>query len=64
MTVQQDEGIESETHAAAPAPTAHLLPAELSIIIPTRNESRKVELMIACLARALGAIRWEAICVG
>jgi hypothetical protein len=35
MTVQQDEGIESETHAAAPAPTAHLLPAELSIIIPT-----------------------------
>jgi dolichol-phosphate mannosyltransferase len=63
MTVQQDESAENETLAVTPAPTAHLLPAELSIIIPTRNECRNVEPMIAGLAHALGAIRWEAIFV-
>jgi len=63
MTVQQDEDADNETIAVTPAPTAHLLPAELSIVIPTRNESRNVEPMIAGLARALGAIRWEAIFV-
>ncbi len=55
----------SESSASAPAlpPASDLLPAELSIIIPTRNERGNVEPMVAALTRALGAIRWEVIFV-
>jgi dolichol-phosphate mannosyltransferase len=55
-------------HAQQPAApevpaTASLLPAELSIIIPTRDERGNVEPLIAGLTRAMGTIRWEAIFV-
>ncbi|MEG6508622.1 glycosyltransferase family 2 protein [Methyloligella sp. 2.7D] len=39
------------------------LPAELSIIIPTRNERGNIEPIVARLTRALQGIRWEVIFV-
>jgi dolichol-phosphate mannosyltransferase len=39
------------------------LPAELSIIVPTFNESRNVPLLVAAVRAALGDIRWEVVFV-
>jgi dolichol-phosphate mannosyltransferase len=43
--------------------TARLLPAELSIVIPTRDERGNVEPLFSRLQAVLGDIRWEAIFV-
>lgn len=48
-------------HSAQAA--AQSLPAELSIVIPTRNERGNVEPIVAELRRALEGVRWEAIFV-
>jgi dolichol-phosphate mannosyltransferase len=52
-----------DTDAPAPPPTVHRLPAELSIIVPTRNECSNVERLISHLTAALGEICWEVIFV-
>ncbi|WP_010163804.1 glycosyltransferase [Sphingomonas sp. PAMC 26617] len=42
---------------------AFRLPAELSIIVPTFNESRNVPLLVEALRAALGDTRWEVVFV-
>lgn len=63
MARQRDAAPDTDADASALPPTANLLPAELSIVIPTRNERDNVEPVIAALTHALGAIRWEVIFV-
>lgn len=45
------------------ASRTHLLPAELSIIVPTFNESKNVSLLAQAVAKALPGVRWEMIFV-
>ncbi|HWI87217.1 MAG TPA: glycosyltransferase family 2 protein [Sphingomonas sp.] len=47
----------------ADASMTYLLPAELSIIVPTFNESKNVELLAEAVAAALPGVRWEMIYV-
>jgi dolichol-phosphate mannosyltransferase len=54
----------------APPPPAHqppslspLLPAELSVVVPTLNERDNVEILVARLEAALAGARWEAVFV-
>ncbi len=49
--------------ASAPRAPAFPPPAELSVVIPTFNESGNVALLVALLNRALAGIAWEAIFV-
>jgi dolichol-phosphate mannosyltransferase len=45
------------------ASRTYLLPAELSIIVPTFNESKNVSLLAEAVAAALPGVRWEMIFV-
>ena len=45
------------------ASQTYLLPAELSIVVPTFNESRNVTLLAKAVAEALPGVRWEMVFV-
>ncbi|AYJ86451.1 glycosyltransferase family 2 protein [Sphingomonas paeninsulae] len=40
-----------------------MLPAELSVVVPTYNEAKNAPLIVAALSRALVGIRWEVVFV-
>ncbi len=49
--------------AAEPAAAAMMLPAELSIIVPTFNERENVPRLIHAVEQALPSVRWEIVFV-